>query len=78
MTLSSKTPAASKPAGLPRGLRRGAIAVAGGYAALGASLFMRDALALVILLPVGITLFLIGILLWGFTAWSEARSKGMV
>jgi hypothetical protein len=75
---SSKTPAASQSTGLPSGIRRGAIAVAGGYAVLGASLFMRDALALVILLPTGIALFLIGILLWGFAAWSEARAKGML
>jgi hypothetical protein len=70
--------APSKSAALPRGIRRGAIAIACGYCFLLASLFMRDALALVILLPVGILLFAIGVLLWGLTAWSEARSKGML
>jgi hypothetical protein len=68
----------SKSATLPRGIRRGAVAVAFGYLFLLASLFMRDALALVILLPVGIALFALGLLLWGLAAWSEARSKGML
>jgi hypothetical protein len=68
----------SKAAALPRGIRRGAIAMGCGYAALLASLFMRDALALVILLPLGIALFLVGILLWAFAAISEARSKGLL
>lgn len=63
---------------LPRGIRRAAAAVACGYLCLLASLFMRDALALVILLPLGILLFAVGILLWGLAAWSEARSKGML
>jgi hypothetical protein len=70
------TPA--KSAALPRGIRFGAIAVACGYAALLASLFFRDAVALVILLPAGIALFTVGALLWAFAALSEARSKGML
>ena len=68
----------SKSTTLPRGIRWGAIAVASAYLFLLASLFIRDALALVILLPLGILLFLIGIVLWGLAAWSEARSKGMI
>jgi hypothetical protein len=70
--------APDKQVALPRAIRRGAIALAGGYAALFASLFMRDALALVILLPIGIGLFLTGIVMWGFAAGSEAKSKGML
>lgn len=70
--------APSKPSTLPRGIRRGAVAVACGYLSLLASLFMRDAVALVILLPLGILLFAVGLLLWGLAAWSEARSKGML
>ena len=70
--------APSKPSTLPRGFRRGAAAAACGYLFLLASLFMRDAVALVILLPLGILLFAVGLLFWGLAAWSEARSKGML
>ena len=68
----------TKSHSLPHGIRRGAIAAGCGYLFLLASLFFRDALALVILLPVGILLFAVGLLLWGLAAWSEARSKGML
>ena len=70
------TPAKSTT--LPRGLRRGAVAAAGGYLCLLASLFIRDAVALVVLLPLGMLLFAVGLLFWGLAAWSEARSKGML
>lgn len=70
--------ATSKSTGLPRGIRRAAVAAACGYLFLLASLFMRDAVALVILLPLGLLLFAVGLLLWGLAAWSEARSKGML
>jgi uncharacterized membrane protein YgdD (TMEM256/DUF423 family) len=72
------TPPATHQASLPGGIRRGALALAVGYAALLASLFFRDALALVILLPLGGVMILIGILLWARAATREAKSKGML
>ncbi len=67
-----------KSSTLPRGLRRGAIAVGCGYLSMLASLFIRDPVALVVLLPLGILLFAVGLVFWGLAAWSEARSKGML
>ena len=78
MSTPAKQVTASKPTTLPRGIRRGAVAAALGYLLLLASLFFRDAVALVILLPAGIAFFAVGLLLWGLAAWSEARSKGML
>jgi hypothetical protein len=72
------TPPATNYLSLPGGIRHGALALAAGYAALLASLFFRDALALVILLPLGGLMFLIGILLWARAAAREAKSKGML
>jgi uncharacterized membrane protein YgdD (TMEM256/DUF423 family) len=74
---AQSTPPATSPS-LPGGIRTGALALAVGYAALLASLFLRDALALVILLPLGGLMFLIGMLLWIRAAVTEARSKGML
>ena len=67
-----------KTTALPSGIRSSAIVLACGYAALVASLFFRDALTLVILLPFGILMFLLGIMLWVRAAVREARSKGML
>ncbi len=68
----------SKSTALPSSIKWGAVAVASAYLFLLASLFIRDAVALVILLPLGILMFLIGLVLWGLAAWNEARSKGML
>lgn len=78
MSTPEKQVGASKSATLPRGIRRGAVAAGCGYLLLLASLFFRDALALVVLLPAGLAFFVIGLLFWGHAAWSEARSKGML
>jgi uncharacterized membrane protein YgdD (TMEM256/DUF423 family) len=72
------TSPATHQAPLPGGIRRSALSLAVGYLALLASLFFRDALALVILLPLGGLMFLIGILLWARAAAREAKSKGML
>jgi len=75
---TSPTPPATNNPSLPGGIRAGALALAVGYAALLASLFFRDALALVILLPLGGLTIVVGVLLWAREAVTEARSKGML
>lgn len=70
-----------KPKGesaLPKGLRTAAFCVIAGYASLLASLMLRKAVALTILIPLGGLLILIAIFLWARAAFIEARSRGMV
>lgn len=76
--MSTQAKGMKTAARLPHGIRLAAIAAGCGYAALLASLFFRDALALVILLPAGMGLFALGVVLWAIAAIKEARSKGML
>jgi hypothetical protein len=66
------------PNTLPGGIRRGALLLIAGYAALLLSLVLKKALALTILLPLGTLFILAGIVLWALTAFREAQSKGLV
>ena len=59
-------------------LRIAAVLIVLGYAALGASLFFRHAVALTVLIPAGAVLILVGIVWWLTVVVADARSKGMV
>ena len=63
---------------LPRGIRSGALLLVAGYAALMASLLLKTALAIAILMPLGIIFVAAGMLAWTLAAVREARSKGMI
>jgi len=73
------TMANERIAGAPaRRLSAAAVLLALGYAALCASLVLRHAVLLTILIPAGVLFFLAGIVLWLIMVVAEARSKDMV